>query len=103
MSKTQDAPERIWAFDYDLQDDDGAWRNWQCWSDSDPKPLNATEYIRADLVQAKDAEIARLRAELEWYGDPVNYETQYESLPCGCCTDIFEPINDDKGERAAPP
>ena len=41
-------PERIWAFDYDLQDNDGTWRNWQCWSEDHPKPLNATEYIRRD-------------------------------------------------------
>ena len=41
-------PDRIWAFDYDLQDNDGTWRNWQCWSEAHPKPLNATEYIRRD-------------------------------------------------------
>jgi len=43
-------PDRIWAFDYDLQDDDGTWRNWQCWSDSNPKPLHATEYVRRDTA-----------------------------------------------------
>ncbi len=41
-------PDRIWAFDYDLQDNDGTWSNWQCWSEAHPKPLNATEYIRRD-------------------------------------------------------
>ena len=41
-------PDRIWAFDYDLQDNDGTWRNWQCWSEDHPKPLKATEYIRRD-------------------------------------------------------
>ena len=41
-------PDRIWAFDYDLQDNDGTWRNWQCWSEDHPKPLNASEYIRRD-------------------------------------------------------
>ena len=45
-------------------------------------------------------ENARLRAALEWYADSDNYETQYEKLPCECCTDIFEPINRDRGERA---
>lgn len=41
-------PDRIWAFDCDLQDNDGTWRNWQCWSEDHPKPLNATEYVRRD-------------------------------------------------------
>ena len=41
-------PDRVWAFDYDLQDNDGTWRNWQCWSEAHPKPLKATEYVRRD-------------------------------------------------------
>jgi len=54
------APDRIWAFDYDLQDEDGTWRNWQCWTQDSPAPLMATEFIRTDLHAA---EIARLTAE----------------------------------------
>lgn len=44
-----DMPERIWAFDYDLQDNDGTWKNWQCWGENHPEPLQAIEYIRADI------------------------------------------------------
>jgi len=62
---------------------------------------------RIDLHDATKAQLeeceARLRkvvAALRFYADKEAYETQYERLPCDCCTDIFEPINDDKGEKA---
>ena len=41
-------PDRIWAFDYDLPENDGTWRNWKCWSEALDEPLNdaAAEYVR---------------------------------------------------------
>lgn len=52
MTQTDDArgPERIWAFDYDLQDETGEWKTWQTWTENLPFPFQATEYIRADLA-----------------------------------------------------
>jgi len=37
---------------------------------------------------------------LAFYADSQTYETQYERMSCDCCTDIFEPINADKGGSA---
>lgn len=51
-------------------------------------------------VATLTAQVEAMRGTLEWYADPDTYETQYEPLHCGCCTDIFEPINIDKGEKA---
>ena len=48
----------------------------------------------------RDAVIAQLVEALAFYADESTYETQYERMPCDCCTDIFEPINDDKGSKA---
>ena len=77
-------PDRIWAFDYDLQDNDGTWRNWQCWSEDHPKPLNATEYIRRDPavlaalpeVQALIAAAYEVAAEASMSSGPSYYMTQ---------------------------
>ena len=45
--------------------------------------------------------VAELEKALSWfYDDSEIYEARYEPLSCGCCTDIYEPINDDKGEIA---
>lgn len=78
-------PDRIWAFDYDLQDNDGTWRNWQCWSEDHPKPLNATEYIRRDPavlaalpeVQALIAAAYEVAAKVV---DTCNAEGPYQSI-----------------------
>lgn len=43
------APERIFAFDYDLQDEAGNWEKWQVWTEAAPTPISAIEYVRADL------------------------------------------------------
>ena len=48
----------------------------------------------------RDEVIAGLMEALAFYADKSTYETQYERMPCDCCTDIFEPINDDKGSKA---
>ena len=48
----------------------------------------------------RDALIKELVGALEFYGDETAYDTQYERLPCDCCTDIYEPINDDRGAKA---
>jgi len=65
------------------------------------------EFVDADIlaqtVAANAALVKRLeeaRGVIEFYAAERTYETQYERLPCECCTDIFEPINEDKGERA---
>ena len=44
--------------------------------------------------------VAELEEALRFYADSETYETRYERRSCGCCTDIYEPINDDKGEIA---
>jgi hypothetical protein len=59
--------------------------------------LNEATQSRAEVAEAK---VARLEWAMRWYADPANYETQYEPMHCGCCTDIYEPINDDKGAKA---
>jgi hypothetical protein len=56
-----DAPERIWAQDADPDHCDytsGGWWDAECGSVQYPHII---EYIRADILEAKDAEIARLR------------------------------------------
>lgn len=87
-----DAPDRIFAFDYDLQDDDGTWRNWKCWDELHPAPLNAIEYIRRDavcdlpevkaLVEALEVQTIWVRAALdckEWAWDALQAEAAEES------------------------
>lgn len=60
MSETEDAPDRIWVYAPTIPDHNS-------WIYTNPPPAVAgfTEYVRADLVQAKDAEIARLRDEVK--------------------------------------
>ena len=65
--------------------------------------IAATVDQLAQMEADRDAALARvgvLEVALTFYADPETYETQYERMPCDCCTDIFEPINDDKGEKA---
>jgi len=50
--------------------------------------------------QRLEADNKRLREVLGFYADETQYETAYETLPCECCTDIFEPIMRDKGQSA---
>lgn len=48
-------PERIWAFDYDdcSSDNEDEWRlKVPIWTAKDPHPIEAPQYIRADLVPA---------------------------------------------------
>ncbi len=71
-------PDRIWAFDYDLQDNDGTWRNWQCWSDSDPKPLNAAQYIRRDPIVL--AALPEVQAMIARPLDPAPYDFDIAQL-----------------------
>jgi hypothetical protein len=49
---------------------------------------------------AAEAKVAALTAALRFYADSETYETQYERMPYECCTNIFEPINEDKGASA---
>jgi capsid protein len=62
------------------------------------KPILARdlEYQR----DAAEAKVAALTAALRFYADSETYETQYERMSCECCTNIFEPINEDKGAKA---
>jgi len=62
MSDAAKAPERIWAWVY--ADPWGNELRWFEWENHEPESGEA-EYIRADLVQANDAEIARCHARLE--------------------------------------
>lgn len=59
---------------------------------------------RAEAAEAEAAalrdRLARMEGALTFYADESTYETQYERLPCDCCTDIYEPINRDKGSIA---
>ena len=75
----------------------------QCLRDNEPTEpadcLAALVQRRAECDELR-AEVARLREALAFYADESTYETQYERLPCDCCTDIYEPINDDKGTIA---
>lgn len=65
------------------------------------EPIMAEAYYGAEAArEAADARVAELEAALRFYADEETYETQYERLFCGCCTDIFEPINNDKGAIA---
>lgn len=61
MSETAKAPERIWAWDE-------VFGTHRVWTSEETPALDGAwsgdQYIRADLVQAKDAEIARLRAQV---------------------------------------
>jgi len=68
-ARKTDAPERIWAWVY--ADPWGNELRWFEWQDHTPG-LGDTEYIRADLLAAKDAKIARLREAIGYLiGDMV--------------------------------
>jgi hypothetical protein len=61
-----DTPERIWAQDADPEHCDyegGGWWDDECGS---VQYTHMIEYIRADILEAKDAEIAGLRKALVW-------------------------------------
>lgn len=62
------------------------------------------EKARAEAAEAQiatlTAQVEGLTGALKFYADESAYETQYERLPCDCCTDIYEPINRDKGAVA---
>jgi len=45
------APDKIWAYTYDIQQDDGLWdKDLPSWTDANPYPILAVEYIRADIA-----------------------------------------------------
>ena len=102
-----EAPKRIWAWVDDLAGIVGQ-------SDEPETPPNlpagpnaispCAEYIlateHARIVAEKDARIAELEEALEWYSDETQYVNTCEQLLCGCCTDIFKPIERDEGSIA---
>lgn len=46
-----DAPETIWAYTYDIQQDDMIWDvDLPTWSTTNPHPITAIKYRRDDLV-----------------------------------------------------
>jgi hypothetical protein len=45
-------------------------------------------------------DVAGLVEALRFYADEDEYETNYETLPCDCCTDIYEPVMRDRGDKA---
>lgn len=47
-----------------------------------------------------EARVKALSEALEFYADESTYVTHYELEACDCCTRIFEPINEDRGETA---
>lgn len=59
----------------------------------------ANSALAAECARLKGREV-EARGVIAFYASESTYETQYERMSCGCCTDIFEPINDDKGQRA---
>ena len=61
----------------------------------------ALQYL-ATAGQAHEAldEAERLRLALTFYADESAYETAYETLPCECCTNIYEPVMRDRGNAA---
>jgi hypothetical protein len=64
---------------------------------------NGKSILARDLEDQRDAaeaKVAALTAALRFYADSETYETQYERMSCECCTNIFEPINEDKGAKA---
>lgn len=95
-----DAAARIWAYpDYSDWSETGGWVDHP---EGNPDAPEVVEYIRADLaaLDKHDVLIGELLGALEFYGDETAYDTQYDRLPCDCCTDIYEPINDDRGAKA---
>lgn len=54
----------------------------------------------SDRISALEARVKVLTEALEFYADESTYVTHYEREACDCCTRIFEPINEDRGETA---
>ena len=99
------APERIWAWVDDIAGVVGSLQKPETNAHVWPGPNAITheaEYMRADLVPAAQPapDVAALVEALRFYADEATYETIYERRSCDCCTDIFEPINEDKGAKA---
>lgn len=47
------APEQIWAYTYDMQNDDMSWSyDLPAWVVINPSPILATQYTRTDLIPA---------------------------------------------------
>lgn len=75
----------------------------RCPGDPDPSDKDCVicrVWVQLDRYEAQAARIRELGEALAFYADEATYETQYERLSCECCTDIYEPINDDKGAKA---
>jgi hypothetical protein len=61
----------------------------------------AETQVRHDSkIDALEAKLAKAVAALRFYADETHYDTVYEPLPCEYCTDIYEPINKDRGSSA---
>lgn len=89
------APDKIWASKTSSVYMDGS----APLTASTREFRNAEEYTRTSSIP-NATYVAGLEAALRFYADAQTYETQYERMPCECCTDIFEPINNDNGEKA---
>lgn len=77
-----DAPERIWA---------GRWpHGGRAWRDT-PTVHIKTEYIRADLVEALEAENQRLRKIIEYDADAAEGMTKIVDLGGGASATIIDP------------
>ena len=71
--------------------------------DRDHLDVLALMKMLADDRKRRDEAEARVKAlteALEFYAAENTYVTHYEREACDCCTHIFEPINQDKGETA---
>lgn len=101
-------PEKIWAYTYDLQEDDMYWTNGlSVWQTSNPLPILATEYVRADLVKnplpadLEDAAIIDGKGRCPRCGGPKMVErfvvvfdlTIPEERECDCKAVEYEPGN----------
>lgn len=67
-----DGPERIWAYTYDIQQDDMIWDvDLPTWSTTNPHPITATKYRRDDLplTTAQLEADERVRALVEALGE----------------------------------
>ena len=79
-----DAPERIWAWTYDdcSSDNEDEWRlSVPIWSARDPFPIDAPEYIHADLAYPDARElVGRLVVALTMAHVWLDYEGKYDLL-----------------------
>jgi len=66
------------------------------------RTLTPSEALAAlERVKAEErGDVAGLVEALRFYADEDEYETNYETLPCDCCTDIYEPVMRDCGDKA---